>query len=257
MLSVGLGACGDLEGDSGGGNTSRGELTEASTTSSTTTPARDLPPRPAGVVQLDGDFNGTLASQVNRRLREDRRSRRRRGPHRGAQHRRTRPPSPTSARAPIDIAVSSRRITDAELAACADNGLQVVDFQTAYDAIVARNPERGPTSAPTASTSPSCGQMFGAGSPVTAWNQLNPNFSPLRIRPTGPEEGSVDFNYFGSRVLGAPDPTLANFRNDYRPFPRELQAKNYVAGRADAAPLQAHRQGGPDHRPSSCRPLQT
>jgi hypothetical protein len=75
--------------------------------------------------------------------------------------------------------------------------------------------------------------MFGAGSPVTAWSQLNPNFSPLQIRPTGPEDGTVDFDYFGRRVLGAPDPTLANFRDDYRPFPRELQAKNYVSGRAD------------------------
>ncbi len=77
--------------------------------------------------------------------------------------------------------------------------------------------------------------MFGAGSPVTTWSQLNPNFSVLRIRPTGPEAGSKDFEYFGSRVLGVPEPTLANFRSDYQPFPRDVQIKNYVAGRADAA----------------------
>ncbi len=36
-------------------------------------------------------------------------------------------------------------------------------------------------------------------------------------------------------MLGVPDPTLANYVSSYRPFKREVQEKNYVAGREDAA----------------------
>ena len=71
--------------------------------------------------------------------------------------------------------------------------------------------------------------MFGAGSPVSSWNQLNPNFSILALRPGGPDDQTSDFDFFGSSVLGVPDPTLADFRADYQAFPREVQVKNFVA----------------------------
>ena len=231
-MALGLAACGDLEDNTtgdGAGVTTRGELTSSTTTS--TAPARDLPQPEAGVVKVNGDFNGTLSDEIDRTFAK-------RNSNSGVavrvEERNTDDESGFSdlCDGSADIAVSSRRITDAELEACTGNGLQVVDFQAAYDAIVVATQNEADVGADCVNLA-QLRAMFGAGSPVTAWNQLNPNFSVLRIRPTGPEDGTVDFDYFGSRVLGAPDPTLANFRDDYRPFPRELQAKNYVSGRLD------------------------
>jgi ABC-type phosphate transport system substrate-binding protein len=232
-LALGVAACGDLEDDTSGdgtGVTTRGELT--SSTTNPTTPARDLPQPEPGVVKVNGNFDGTLSEAVDRKFEKRNNA--------GGVAVRVEERSTTDESGfadlcdgSVDIAVSSRRITDAELEACSENGLQVVDFQAAYDAIVIATQNEADVGADCVNLA-QLRAMFGAGSPVTAWNQLNPNFSVLRIRPTGPEDGTVDFDYFGSRVLGAPDPTLANYRDDYRPFKREVQAKNYVAGRADA-----------------------
>ena len=230
VLSLGLAACGDLEDDSSDEASQRGELTEGTTTS-TTTPERDLPPRPAGVVQVEGELDGSLVEVVDREFDEDSD---RKGVAVSVEEVRTDEETGFEelCKGQIDVAVASRRITDAELEACSENGLQVVDFQVAFDAIVIATQNEADVGADCVNLA-QLRAMFGAGSPVTAWNQLNPNFSVLQIRPTGPVDGTLDFEYFGSRVLGVPDPTLANFRNDYRAFPRELQAKNYVSGAAD------------------------
>jgi len=230
-MALGLAACGDLEngGDTSGDVTTNGELSSSTTT--TTAEARDLPAPEPGVVTVDGNFDGTLSQAVDEKFR-------RRNANSGVAVRVEEHPSDDDAGfsglcdGSTDIAISSRRISDTELDACTQNGLEVVDFQAAYDAIVIATQNEADVGADCVNLA-QLRAMFGAGSPVTAWNQLNPNFSVLRIRPTGPEDGTVDFDYFGQRVLGAPDPTLANFRDDYRPFPRELQAKNYVSGRLD------------------------
>ncbi len=192
-------------------------------------------------MQIDGDFNGTLTHKVNAKFSK---KSNRNGVAVQVDERGTDDQTGFAdlCDGNTDIAVSSRRITDAELNACTDNGLQVVDFAVAYDAIVIATENERDVGADCVNLT-QLRQMFGAGSPVTSWSQLNPNFFVLRIRPTGPQDGTPDFDYFGSRVLGVPDPTLANYVSSYRPFKREVQEKNYVAGREDAA---AFRKAGKD-----------
>lgn len=229
-LAVGLAACGSLD-QGTGGDTSTASLSTSSTTK--TTPSADLPQPKSGIVQVDGDFNNTVTQKVDKKFQN-------KTTNNGVAVRvDERPSDDATSLANLcdggtDIAVTSRRITDAELAACGANGLQVVDFAVAYDAIVIATENERDVGADCVNLT-QLRQMFGAGSPVTSWSELNPNFYVLRIRPTGPQDGTPDFDYFGSRVLGVPDPTLANYVSTYRPFKREVQAKNYVAGREDAA----------------------
>ena len=215
------------------GRTDQGSTTEAAK------PERDLPPRPSGVVETSGDTDSELISRVDASFAKY-------ASRSGVAVRiepRAQPLDQSFedlCNGEVDISVAARRITDAELAACEDNGLKVVDFQVAYDAIVIATQNEADVGADCVNLA-QLRAMYGAGSPVTAWNQLNPNFSVLRIRPAGPDAGTADFDYFGSRVLGVPEPTLANFRSDYRPFSEDVQTKNFVAGRADAA---AYKQAG-------------
>jgi ABC-type phosphate transport system substrate-binding protein len=234
VLSLFLAACGDLEDE---GDSTLGELTTGEEETTTTVqPAKDLPPRPSGVVQASGETNNQLlltidkqfggyASNAGVAVRLERREET------------VEDSFAALCDGEVDLTASSRRITDAELEACTANGLQVVDFQLAYDAVVVATQNEADVGADCVNLS-MLRLMYGAGSPVTSWNQLNPNFSVLRIRPTGPVDNTVEFEYFGSRVLGAPDPTLANFRPDYKPFRDENQIRQYVAGRVDPRALK-------------------
>lgn len=228
LLALSLAACGDLE--SGGGDETRGELTEPTTTPRGE-PKPDLPVRPAGQVLVDGQLAGSLTQDVTDAFRDD---------------------ASTSglaidvAATPADVAESfgrlcageidlvdtSRRITDEELQQCTANGLQVVDFQIAFDAAVVVTRNERDVGADCVNFD-QLRAMFAAGTPVTAWNQINPNFFPIQLTTVGPDEDSTDFTFFGQRVLGVADPTLADFRSDYQPFPRENQVRHAIVGGKD------------------------
>lgn len=225
IAAIGLVACGDLEAE-GEGNNDRGDLTTGETTTSGE-PQAQLPGRPAGLVSIDGAIDGSLTDAVRLAFGEQASQR---GLAITTEATRTDETAGFQAlcRGETDLVDASREITEQELDACGANGLQVVDFQVAFDAtvIVTRN-ERD--------VGADCvnfdqlRSMFAAGSPVTAWNQINPNFFALRLVPIGPDESSPDFTYFGQRVLGDPAPTLASFRSDYGAFANELDIKNGVA----------------------------
>lgn len=240
-LSLALAACGDLE---DGGDSTLGKLTTGEETTTTTVqPAKDLPPRPSGVVEASGETDNELLVRINRNFggfaQETGAAVRLEGRQEPVENSFT-----ALCDGEIDVTATSRRITQPELDACTANGLEVVDFQLAYDAIVVATQNEADVGADCVNLA-MLRLMFGAGSPVTSWNQLNTNFSVLRIRPTGPEDDTVEFEYFGSRVLGAPEPTLANFRPDYEPFPSEDQIRRYVAGKTDPEGLRkADRQLG-------------
>lgn len=224
-----LAACGDLESD-GGGDPSRGELT-AGVTISADEPRPQLPTPQFGQVLVDGQLTGSLTTQLTDAFR-------------GSATRNGLAVSVAATQSDeseafaglcegrLDVVDASRRITDEEAGACAGNGLEVVDFQIAFDAtvIVTRN-ERD--------VGADCVNfdqlrtMFEAGTPVTAWNQVNPNFFPIQLTTTGPAADATDFRFFGQRVLGVPDPTLASFRSDYAPYQTEREIKNRVAGGKD------------------------
>jgi ABC-type phosphate transport system substrate-binding protein len=234
VLSLVLAACGDIEDDS---DSTQGELTTGSESTTTTVqPAKDLPPRPAGVVEASGETNNELLRQINTGFSGYAALT---GTAVRVEPRVQTVEDSFSALCDgeLDLVATSRLITQAELDACTDNGLEIVDFQLAYDAIVIATQNEADVGADCVNLV-MLRQMFGAGSPVTSWNQLNPNFSVLRIRPTGPVEDTVEFDYFGSRVLGAPQPTLANFRPDYRPFGDEDEIRRYVAGKTNPEALR-------------------
>ncbi len=225
LLAVSLAACGDLE-DSGGDDT-RGQLTEP-TTATRGEPKPDLPTIPAGQVLIDGQLSGSLTEDVTDDFRAN-----------ATSSGLAIDVAPTSAdvaqsfgrlcAGEIDFVDTSRRITDEELQQCTDNGLEVVDFQIAFDAAVVVTRNERDVGADCVNFD-QLRAMYAAGTPVTAWNQINPNFFPIQLTAVGPDEDSTDFTFFGQRVLGAADPTLADFRSDYQAFPRENQIRHAVAG---------------------------
>lgn len=227
LLSLLLAACGDLE-DEGEGNNSRGELTEGTTTTPNE-PKPELPPRPSGIVQIDGQLDGSLTDAALLGFgREASRS----GSAVTTNAARSDEASgfATLCSGETDLVDASRQITEQELALCVENGLQVVDFQIAFDATVVVTKNERDVGADCVNIDQIRG-MFGAGSPITAWNQLNPNFFTLQLIPVGPDEGTSDFDLIGQRVLNDPDPTLASYRSDYASYATENKVKNAVAGK--------------------------
>jgi ABC-type phosphate transport system substrate-binding protein len=236
LLSLALAACGDLESE-GDGDNSRGELTEPTTSTGRGVPEQDLPTLPAGQVLLEGQLAGSLTQQVTDDFRVD---------------------AGTSGLAvdvattdadvaesfgrlcagEIDLVDTSRRISDEELAACTGNGLEVVDFQIAFDAAVVVTRNERDVGADCVNFD-QLRAMFAAGTPVTAWNQINPNFFPIQLSTAGPDQGSSDFTFFGQRVLGVADPTLGDFRSDYEAFARDNQVRHAVAGTKADGPAGA------------------
>ena len=231
-LMLVLAACGDLE-DEGSGDDTRGDLTEP-TTSTNGEPKPDLPPLQAGQVLVDGQLTGSLTQDVTDDFRTN-------AADTGLAIDVAVTPTNESqgfadlCAGKIDIVDTSRRITDDELAACADNGLEVVDFQIAFDAAVVVTKNESDVGADCVNFD-QLRSMFAAGTPVTAWNQINPNFFPVQLTTVGPEQDSSDFIFFGQRVLGAAEPTLADFRSDYQPYPRDNEIKNAVWGGKEDGP---------------------
>lgn len=222
---VGLAACGDLE-DDGGDAEARGALTEG-TTSAPSEPAEDLPGRPPGIVQIDGRLDGSLTDATLIAFGEETA---RQGLAVQTDTARTDEASGFAAlcSGETDVVDASRPITEEELETCRGNGLDVVDFQVAFDATVIVTRNERDVGADCVSFE-QLRTMFAAGSPITAWNQVNPNFMPLRLVPTGPDDRSPHFALFGERVLGEPNPTLAGVRSDYVAYRDELDVKAEVA----------------------------
>lgn len=227
LLALLLAACGDL-GDSGDGTS--GEVTEP-TTERSGEPKPDLPPLTAGQVRVDGQFAGSLTEQVTDDFRADATS--------SGLAVDVAPTATDEATAfaslcagEIDLVDVSRRISDDELKACTDNGLEVVDFQIAFDATVVVTRNERDVGADCVNFD-QLRAMFGAGTPVTAWNQINPNFFPIQLSTVGPNQEASDFTFFGQRVLGVAEPTLADFRSDYVPYNRDNAIKNAIVGGPD------------------------
>lgn len=233
LTAVAIAACGDFEG--GDGDDSRGELTAGTTTTREVNrePARDLPERPSGVVEIRGQVDGSVTDEVARAFPAF--------AERGGLAVRTETTDTTEAdgfealcEGRIDIAATSRLISEAELEACEENGLAVVDFRIAFDAIVVATRNERDVGADCVNLA-QLRAMYGAGSPVNSWNQLNPNFGVLRILPAGPTDDKESFDFFGARVLGVPNPTLANFRSDYQAASLDNQVKNIVVKKPPGA----------------------
>ncbi|MEZ5154737.1 MAG: substrate-binding domain-containing protein [Solirubrobacterales bacterium] len=229
VAAVALPACGDLQ-DGGDDTTGAAALSDGNPTTedSAAKPSRDLPAPTAGVVRVDGGTGGSLTEDAVIRF--------------GNEASRTGLAVTVDTAASgeaeafsklcggeVDLVDSSREITESEAAACSRNGLQVVDFRIAFDAAVIVTRNESDVGADCVNYD-QLRSMFAAGTPIGSWNQVNPNFFPIRLTTTGPDQGTSDFTLFGQQVLGVPEPTLGDFRSDYAPHPRDRQIRRQVVG---------------------------
>ena len=129
----------------------------------------------------------------------------------------------------IDIADSSRPITADEYEQCRLNGLDVVQFQVAADAVVLAIKAQTDVGADCLSTD-QVKAGFQAGSTIDNWNQLGDNLDDVPFNAGGP---TVEFNaarFFGRYVLENPEPVNSDFRVDYLATEDEDQTRNFVTG---------------------------
>ncbi len=126
----------------------------------------------------------------------------------------------------VDAIETSNIPSDADTAACKANGLQIADpIQTASDAIVLAT-KNGSDIGGDCITVKQARDIYRSGSPYTNWSQLG--FDDLRLRTTGREEGSTNFQFFGFQVLGLNNASLADVRPDYRVHRRDQLVREEV-----------------------------
>lgn len=134
-----------------------------------------------------------------------------------------------------DIVDSARPISEAEYRQCIANGIQPVQFQVASDAAVLAIKNETDVGTDCLSFD-EVRNMFRAGSTINSWSQvgyghdLGNDGNEPRLKVAGPDEDSNVFGFFGQYVLGAPEPTLLDFRSDYQAFPSDAGVRRAVVG---------------------------
>src|SRR5699024_750792 len=113
----------------------------------------------------------------------------------------------------IDVANASRVISAGELAACADNGIEVYELPVAIDAItIVVNPANDWAACLTLEELP---RIWRPGSQVNSWAEVRAGFPATPLTLYGPGTDSGTFDYFTEAVNGA----VGAVRTDF--FPSE------------------------------------
>jgi phosphate transport system substrate-binding protein len=108
-----------------------------------------------------------------------------------------------------DISDASRPIEEEEIAACEDKGIEYTELQVATDALtVVVHPDL----AVDCLTVDQLIELWGPGSTVTNWNQLDPSFPDQEISLFGPGTDSGTYDYMAADVIGDESETT---RDDY------------------------------------------
>jgi phosphate transport system substrate-binding protein len=103
-------------------------------------------------------------------------------------------------RGETDISDASRAIEDDEKKACTDKGIEYVEFQVANDALtVVVNKDNDWL---TCLTTTQLNKIWGPGSKVSNWNQIDPSFPDQELSLFGPGTDSGTFDYFTSEING-------------------------------------------------------
>jgi phosphate transport system substrate-binding protein len=100
-----------------------------------------------------------------------------------------------------DIQDASRPISEDELAACAENGIDFYEFEIAYDGITIVVPESN-TFLTCMSTDALAAIWNGE---TTNFNQINPEYPDLEIQLFGADSESGTYDYFNEQILGEDD----------------------------------------------------
>lgn len=102
----------------------------------------------------------------------------------------------------IDIVNASRPITELEMEACKQEGVQFIEMPIAFDALtVVVNPQNTWSKTITVDELKKIWEPAAQGK-VTNWNQINPAWPDKRIKLYGPGADSGTFEYFTEAIVG-------------------------------------------------------
>ena len=110
-----------------------------------------------------------------------------------------------------DLSNASRPIDEEEVALCEDNGVEYVEFRVATDALT--NVVNTANDWATCLTVDQLNKIWGPGSKVNNWNQVDASFPDAPLRLFGPGTDSGTFDYFTDAINGEEGAS----RTDYAP----------------------------------------
>jgi phosphate transport system substrate-binding protein len=108
-----------------------------------------------------------------------------------------------------DISNASRQIDEDEAALCEENGIEYVELQVATDALT--NVVSTSNDWATCLTVEQLTKIWGPGSKVTNWNQVDPSFPDVRLELFGPGTDSGTFDYFTDVINGEEGASRTDF----------------------------------------------
>ncbi|MCG7755408.1 MAG: PstS family phosphate ABC transporter substrate-binding protein [Nitrosomonas sp.] len=111
----------------------------------------------------------------------------------------------------IDIVNASRPITQLEMEACKEAGVQYIEMPIAFDALtVVVNPKNTWSKTITVDELKRIWEP-GAQGKITNWNQINPEWPDKKIKLYGPGADSGTFEYFTEAVVGKAKSSRGDF----------------------------------------------
>ena len=108
-----------------------------------------------------------------------------------------------------DISNASRQIDEEEVALCEEAGVEYVELQVATDALTNVVPTSNDWA--TCLTVEQLSAIWGPGSKVSSWNQVDPSFPDAPLKLYGPGTDSGTFDYFTDVINGEEGASRTDF----------------------------------------------
>jgi phosphate transport system substrate-binding protein len=108
-----------------------------------------------------------------------------------------------------DLSNASRPIDEEEVALCEEAGIEYLEFRVATDALT--NVVNSANDWATCLTVEQLKSIWGPGSKVTNWNQVDPSFPDVPLRLYGPGTDSGTFDYFTDVINGEEGASRTDF----------------------------------------------
>jgi phosphate transport system substrate-binding protein len=108
-----------------------------------------------------------------------------------------------------DLSNASRPIDEDEAALCEEAGIEYIEFRVATDALT--NAVNSANDWATCLTVAQLKTIWGPGSKVSNWNQVDPAFPDVRLRLYGPGTDSGTFDYFTDAINGEEGASRTDF----------------------------------------------
>jgi ABC-type phosphate transport system substrate-binding protein len=194
---------------------------------------KSLPARPKGLVQIDGERQGSLTPVAVQRFNASTGSPRAAFAATGET-----PAFQDLCSGKVDIVDSVREISQSELASCARNGVLLAPkIQIASDAVVIATRNESDVGGDCITVA-DVNAIFRAGSRVDNWSQLG--FDDLALHAAGPDSRSNVFAFFTQKVFGLPaSASLSDFRANYRAESSDNGVRDDVVNAKALAQVQA------------------